>query len=162
MTPEVVSGGLLVSMDYINIQSSAKAKWDFTDLPFQLGIYFNPIGNFSMLPMSDGYWLAVFRRFQYYIEGDRYSYQSSPRMFYKDRHEHVFAVLDKDFKLVERLDNVESTYYDAPEWKTQYIYGGTSPFLEDARLTKWDDGAYLTSAIYWYDEDKKKRWSTEV
>ena len=149
-------------MDYLNLKGSAKSVKDFSELAWQLGIYFNPLGNFTMLPTSDGHWLACFRRFQYYIEGDRYSYQSSPRMFYKDRHKHVFVILDKDFNLVERIDNLKSTYYDADEWKTQYIYDGTSPFLEDARLTQWSDGIYLTSAIYWYDEDKKKRWSTEV
>ena len=61
-------------MENLNIQNLAKSKTDFTELAFELGIYFNPIGNFSMLPTADGHWLAVFRRFQYYIEGDRYSY----------------------------------------------------------------------------------------
>lgn len=83
-------------------------------------------------------------------------------MFYKDRHRHVFAILDKDFNLVERIENVESTYHNADEWRTQYIYGGKHPFLEDARFTQWDNSTYLTSAIYWYDANGNKKWSTEI
>lgn len=149
--------------DTANIRHLAKNAKDLTELGIELGAYFNPIGNFSLLPTTDGHWLAVFRRFQYYIEGDRYCYLSSPQMFYKDRHEHLFAMLDKDFNLVEKIGNFGSTYYDAPEWKTQYDYGGKSPFLEDARFTYWKgDGIYLTSAIYWYDESRNKNWSVEI
>ena len=135
---------------------------DLSELGMELGIWFNPIGNFSLLPMENGNWLACFRRYQYYIEGDRCSYQSSPQMFYADRNHHLFVELDKDFKLVRRIDNPISTYYQSEKFKTAFIYDGKDPFLEDARLAQWGDEIYLSSAIYYWDEWHNKKWSTEI
>lgn len=146
-------------MDYL--KGTEKRKYDLGMIGIEMGQMFNSIGNFSLLPMDDGNWLACFRRFQYYIEGDRCTYHSSPNLLYPDRNHHLFALLDKDFNLVRRIENPLSTYYETDEWKSAYSYGGEDPFLEDARFTKWGNDIYLTSAIYYY-EDGKKKWATEI
>lgn len=157
MTPEVVSGGLLFLM---NVRP--KRTYDLSELGIELGILFNPIGNFSLLPMSDGNWLACFRRYQYYIEGDRCLFFSSPNMFYPDRNHHLFVKFDKDFNLVGRIANPTSTYYQTDKWATGFLHGGKDPFLEDARMTRWGEEIYLTSSIYYYDEWHNKKWATEI
>ena len=139
-----------------------KRIYDLSELGIELGILFNPIGNFSLLPMSDGNWLACFRRYQYYIEGDRCLFFSSPNMFYPDRNHHLFVKFDKDFNLIGRIANPTSTYYQTDKWATGFLHGGKDPFLEDARMTRWGDEIYLTSSIYWYDENKDKKWATEI
>lgn len=144
-----------------NIRDYAKRIIDFRELGLELGILFNPIGNHSLIHLDDGNWLACFRRFQYYIEGDRYSYQSSPNMFYTDSNHHVFVLLDRDFNLVRRIENPVSEYFQTGEWASAFLYDVKDPYLEDARFTRWGNDIYLTSAIYYY-ADGVKRWATEI
>lgn len=148
-------------MDETKVRHHAKRIIDLGELGIEMGQMFNSVGNFSLVPTKEGNWLACFRRFQYYIEGDRCTYHTSHNLFYHDRNHHLFALLDKDFNLVRRIENPVSTYYDTEEWKSAYTHCGKDPFLEDARFTVWNGETYLTSAIYYY-EDGKKKWATEI
>lgn len=163
LSPEVALWGhfFIDSMETTNVRHLAKRIIDLRELGLEMGILFNPVGNFSLLPLDDGNWLACFRRFQYYIEGDRYTYQSSPNMFYKDSNHHVFAILGGDFNLVRRIGNPVSTYFQTDEWASAFLYDVKDPYLEDARFVRWGNDVYLTSAIYYY-VNGVKRWATEI
>ena len=52
-----------------NIIGKAKSVKDFSDLGIDLGYFFNPVGNFSIIPWGINY-LASFRVFGYFITTD--------------------------------------------------------------------------------------------
>lgn len=143
-----------------NVRHLAKKIIDLSPLAFDLEIYRNPIGNFSLIPFSNGGYLCYMRRFQYYIDGQRYFYWTPKDMILNEPHRHLFIVLDNDFNLVQKVDNLISTYYHDP------IFDNETPYLEDGRLTKWTiDGKaqlFLTSAIFYQNNSHWEKFGMEV
>lgn len=60
-------------MEAKNISGKAKSVVDYSDIGIECGYYFNPVGNFSIIPFGD-YYLASFRAFGYYITLDIHKY----------------------------------------------------------------------------------------
>lgn len=61
------------TMDELRIDGCVKSVIDFSDIGFECGCMFNPVGNFSIVPYGDGY-LASFRKFGYYITTELHQY----------------------------------------------------------------------------------------
>lgn len=83
----------------LNIQDMAKRKIDFSDYAFEMGEYFNPIGNFSIIPYN-GIYLASFRRFAYHITTEWNEYVTYPALKLNDPHKQLFCLLDRDFNFI--------------------------------------------------------------
>lgn len=52
----------------LNIRNLAKNVVDLSTIGFDLGFPFNNCGNFSLLPMPNGFWFAYMRIFGYWID----------------------------------------------------------------------------------------------
>ena len=72
-------------MDELRIDKYAKSVIDYSDIGIECGYYFNPVGNFSIIPFGDGY-LASFRAFGYFITTDIQQYMFTPNMRLKEPH----------------------------------------------------------------------------
>ena len=60
-----------------NISVKANTIIDLSEIAFECGFYFNPIGNFSIIPFGEHY-LASFRVFGYFITTDIQNYVFTP------------------------------------------------------------------------------------
>lgn len=140
----------------LNIRQHAKRIIDLSHLSFDLGYYFNPVGNFNLYPFQNGKWLCVLRVFGYYISGGRFSYLTHPNMKLEHPDEHLFLVLDEEFNLMSRLELVENDYYHVPEFDRE------TPYLEDGRLVEWNGNLYLTSAIFYQNNEQYEKFGLEV
>ena len=139
-----------------NLKSYAKRVIDLTDIGIELGFYRNPCGNFSLIHLDNGNWLCHMRIFQYWIDGDRQGYWTNDTMQLNEPDKHQFVILDKDFNYVKKLENTISTYYADPQFNEQ------KPYLEDGRLVRWDNGIYLSSAIFYQNHEKYERFGLEI
>ena len=140
----------------MNIRPLAKKIIDLTTVAFDVGVYRNPIGNLSLLPLADGRWLCYMRRFQYYIDGQRNFYWSSPHLLLKEPHKHLFIIFDKDFNFIEKIDNTSSTYHHDPDFDSEI------PYLEDGRFVKWGDELFLNSATFYQHQQHYVKFGTEI
>lgn len=59
----------------------------------------------------------------------------------KNPHLHRFCVLDRDFNLVRKVPNIQSTFYQHPQYHEKF------PYLEDARFACWNGRLYMTSTV---------------
>ena len=87
-------------MEAKNISDKAKSVIDYSEIAFECGFFFNPIGYFSIIPFGD-YYLASFRAFGYFITSDLHQYVFTPNMRLKEPHKYIFCLLDRDFKFVK-------------------------------------------------------------
>lgn len=140
----------------ISVKHLATSIIDFTDLGIiDLGIYSNPIGNFSIIPFND-YWLASFRVFGYFITTETQSYKFEKSMILEHPDEHIFVMLDHDFNFKRRMNLSENTYYKPEEFKEKRTY------LEDGRLTRWNDDLYFTTATFYTNEERWEKMGLEI
>lgn len=115
------------TMEELRIDKYAKSVIDFSDIGFGCECFFNPVGNFSIVPYGEGY-LASFRKFAYYITTELNQYVFTQNMRLKEPHKQLFVVLDRDFKFVKELPCVSSSYWVSERYKSRL------PYLEDMRL----------------------------
>lgn len=134
-------------MEAKNISGKAKSVIDYSEIAFECGFFFNPIGNFSIIPFGD-YYLASFRAFGYFITTEIQNYVFTPNMKLKEPNKYVFCLLDRDFHFVKQLKCVQSSYWEHPVWNKRL------PYLEDMRMTIWDGQIYGMSTIIYQDEKK--------
>lgn len=123
----------------------AKSVIDFSEIGFECGCMFNPIGNFSIVPFN-GMYLASFRKFAYFITTDIQQYMFTQNMRLKEPHKQLFCLLDKDFKFVKQLPCVNSSYWEDPNFINRL------PYLEDMRMVEWNGNLYGTSTIFYQGE----------
>ena len=116
-----------------------KRKYDLSYIAWDCGFPFNNCGNFSLVQMSNGNYFAIFRMFGYYIDGDG-RYLTNKDLLLENPHQHTFVELDKDFRIVRRLDNVFSDYFGM-QTQTEKAW------LEDGRLVRWCGKLYLSSTV---------------
>ena len=137
------------------IKPLAHSVIDYSDLAFDLGFWFNPIGNFSIIPFRNGY-LASFRVFGYFITGDTQSYQCLENMRLENPDQHLFLLLDRDFNFIHQLHLTKNTYYKPDEFENERTY------LEDGRLTKWNNEIYFTTATFYQHNEQWSKMGLEV
>lgn len=123
-----------------NIGQLAKQQYDLSPIVWELEDPFHNGGNFSLVPMPDGNWLCCMRIFAYLIDGQG-RYLQPPQMKLKNPHLHRFCVLDRDFNLVRKVPNIQSTFYQHPQYNEKF------PYLEDARFACWNGRLYTTSTV---------------
>lgn len=142
-------------MKAIRLQDKALRIIDFSPLALQMGDYFHPIGNFSIVPFYGSY-LASFRRFAYHITTEIQEYVTEPTLKLEDPHKHLFCILDRDFKFVKHIPCHTSTFWEDPKFNRRI------PYLEDMRMVKWDGRIYGISAIFYQNENSYERFGLEV
>lgn len=143
----VVDGFNILGDRMKNVRPLAKSIKDLSPIAFELGFYFNPIGNFSMIPLDDGRWLANFRVFQYWISSTTTRYWTGGHMKLKEPNIHHMCILDSDFNLLRQIRNAESTFYKNP-------ISDSVPYLEDGRMVRWNGEIYISSATFYPDAEK--------
>lgn len=152
MTPEVVSGGLFFTMaeeQTLNIRNKAKRVVDLSTVGFELGFPYNNCGNFSLLPMPNGYWFCYMRIFAYWI--DEYGrYLTNNRVLLKNPANHQFCILDRDFNFVKKIPNTVSEYWKHPQFSDE------TPYMEDGRMIEWNGKVYLSTTVCY---QKNGRWN---
>ena len=127
---------------------------DLSHIAWECGIYFNNVGNFSLVPVGENY-LATFRIFGYYIDG-KGRYLTHERMKLEHPDEHLFVLLDRNFNFVRRLDLKRNTYYVPNEFR------GSKTYLEDMRLVKWEGDIYGVSSTFYLNSERWDKMGLEV
>lgn len=136
-------------MDYntMNIRSCAKRITDLAHIAFDLGLYFNNIGNMSIVPVGEDDLLVSFRIFGYFITSNQQRYLCHDNMRLEHPDQHIFVLMDKNLNLRRRLEFQTNEYYKPDEFQSN------STYLEDGRMNVWMiDGKptiYLTSATFY-------------
>lgn len=143
-------------MSEVNIRNLATKVVDLSPLAFEVGVLFNPIGNFSLARLPNGNWLCSMRRFGYYISTVTQAYLTNKQLRLSDPDKHLLLELDEDFNLVRQFDLVKNDYYKDP------IFNQETPYLEDGRLTKWGSDYYLASAIFYQANQHYQKFGMEV
>lgn len=128
---------------------------DLSHIAWECGMYFNNVGNFSIVPVGKENYLASFRVFGYYIDG-KGRYLTDERMKLQHPDQHIFAILDRDFQFVKQLKLVENTYYKPKGYEDKRTY------LEDMRLCKWGDEIYGASATFYTESGQWEKMGLEV
>jgi len=59
------------TINAVNLRPYANDIKDLSDIALQLDIYFNNIGNMSIIPLNENEQLATFRIFGYFITGNQ-------------------------------------------------------------------------------------------
>lgn len=127
---------------------------DLSHIAWECGMYFNNVGNFSLVPVGENY-LATFRAFGYYIDGWG-RYLTDERMKLEHPADHLFVLLDGNFNFVRRLDLKRNTYYVPDEFVNSRTY------LEDMRLVKWDGDIYGISSTFYLNSERWDKMGLEV
>jgi hypothetical protein len=140
----------------VDIRSLATRVTDLSPLAFDVGVLFNPIGNFSLAMLPNGNWLCSMRRFGYWISSITQAYLTNPEMKLERPDEQLFLELDGDFNLVRQFTLVKNEYY-----KDQ-VFSRETPFLEDGRIVQWGGMYYLASAIFYQDNGHYEKFGLEV
>ena len=123
----------------INIKSIANEIHDLSHMTLELGFHFNNCGNFSLIPIDDGYF-AYFRIFGYWI--DKYGrYLTQKRLMLPNPDIHQFCILDGNFNFIRKIENISSEYWKHPQFNIE------RPWLEDGRLVKWNGEMYISSTV---------------
>ena len=61
-------------MSEVYLRNLASNVVDLSPLAFDVGVLFNPIGNFSLVKLPNGNWLCSMRKFGYYISSVTQAY----------------------------------------------------------------------------------------
>lgn len=70
--------------------------------------------------------------------------------------QHLFLLLDDGFELKKQLTITQNTYYKPEEFKEKRTY------LEDGRLTRWNDEIYFTTATFYTNEERWEKMGLEI
>ena len=144
------------TINALNLRPFAKDIKDLSDISLQLDIYFNNIGNMSIIPLNDNEHLATFRTFGYFITNNQQRYLCHPNMELKNPDQHIFAILDKDYNLVKRLPVLRNDYYKPEEFQEHRTY------LEDGRMNIWNDRIYFTTATFYTYQESWEKFGLET
>ena len=128
---------------------------DLSPIGWECGFLKNNTGNFSLLPLQDGRYLATFRLFGYWITSAEH-YVTTKELTLQHPDQHIFAILDRVFKFVKQLKLVENTYYKPKGYEDKRTY------LEDMRLCQWGDEIYGASATFYTDSGQWEKMGLEV
>lgn len=141
--------------DYMDIRQHAKQTIDLSHIAWECGMYFNNVGNFSIVPVGKENYLATFRVFGFYIDG-KGRYLTDERMKLECPDEHLFVLLDSHFNFVRRLDLKRNTYYVPDEFVDSRTY------LEDMRLVVWNGDIYGVSSTFYLNSERWDKMGLEV
>ena len=133
----------------------AEERIDLSHIAWECGMYFNNVGNFSIVPVGKENYLASFRVFGYYIDG-KGRYLTDERMKLERPDEHLFVLLDSHFNFVRRLDLKHNTYYVPTEFRESKTY------LEDMRMVKWKGDIYGISSTFYLNSESWDKMGLEV
>lgn len=143
-------------MSEVNIRSLATRVTDLSPLAFDVGVLFNPIGNFSLAMLPNGNWLCAMRRFGYWISSATQAYLTNPEMRLERPDEQLFLELDGGFHIVRQFNLAANEYYTYP------IFNSETPYLEDGRLTQWGADFYFVSAIFYQNNGNYDKFGMEI
>ncbi len=143
-------------MEELNIKQLAINVKDLSSLGLDVGVYFNPVGNFSLVKLPNGNWLCSMRVFGYYISSLTHSYLTTPELKLAKPDEQLFLELDGSFNLVRQFNLKNNTYYKHP------IFNRETPYLEDGRLVKWNDELFFASAIFYQNNEHYEKFGIEI
>ena len=139
-----------------NVRQLAKRVVDLSAIGLEVGVYRNPVGNFSLAMLPNGNWLCSMRRFGYHISTITQAYLTSKYLKLDRPDEQLFLELDVDFNLVRQFHLVANEYYKHP------IFNSETPYLEDGRLTQWGGDLYFVSAIFYQNNGHYDKFGMEI
>lgn len=142
-------------MNALNISDKAKRVIDFSNIGYECGEFFHPIGNFSIIPYY-GIWLASFRRFAYHITTDIQNYVTTPELKLNNPHKQLFCLFGRDFNFIKKLPCEKSDFWEDPKFNRR------TPYLEDMRMIEWNGTIYGISSIFYQNEKSYERFGLEV
>ena len=140
--------------EHLNISDKANSKLNMADIGFECGDMFHSIGNFSIVPFN-GFYLASFRRFAYYITSETEEYLTCQTLSLEDPHKQLFCLLDKDFNFIKHIPCATSTFWEDPKFNRR------TPYLEDMRMVNWEGNIYGISSIFYQNEKSFERFGLE-
>ena len=143
-------------MSEVYLRNLASNVVDLSPLAFDVGVLFNPIGNFLLVKLPNGNWLCSMRKFGYYISSVTQAYLTNKQLRLARPDEQMFLELDAEYNLVRQFGLVANEYYKDP------IFSAETPYLEDGRLTRWGDDYYFASAIFYQDNQHFQKFGMEV
>ena len=144
----------LCHMKSLNLSDKAKRTINLSDIAFECGDFYHPIGNFSIVPLN-GMYFASFRRFAYHIPTDTQNYVTCQQLKLDDPHKQMFCLLDRDFNFVKHLPCEKSAYWEDPHFNMR------TPYLEDMRMVEWDGKIYGISSVFYQGEKSYARFGFE-
>ncbi len=140
----------------LNIKDKAKDIKDLSNIGIDVGVLFNPVGNFSIVKLDNGNWLCSMRMFGYWISSLTQAYLTDKSMKLERPDEHIFLELDGDFNIVRHFSMKRNTYFKHPTFNDE------TPYLEDGRLVKWGDEMYFASAIFYQNNAQWQKFGIEI
>lgn len=96
------------------------------------------------------------RRFGYYISSITHAYLTTPTLKLPDPDGHLLLELDENFNFIRKFNLTKNEYFKHEDFKEE------TPYLEDGRLVEWDGRYYMSSAIFYQNNEQYQKFGMEV